>query len=256
MAWEAAIDAESTLASNCLIGASSLTVATGEGARFPTGRHAIRVDDEIMTIASRSGDVFTIDDRAIESVAGDGGVEADHFTSAAVRHVITPGQIKGMIRRELPAAWDYINRARCWEEQTAGTNSTNNSNSGAWRTTVLNNAGGIASVTSNVITLDHLGFFYIVRARCPIFATNRFQLRLRDVTNNLTLLSGIPTYAFQTGVSSGGMAEMFGEVYIDVGVDLELQHRVEQSGGNVGLAANFGETEIYAYIDFWQVNIT
>lgn len=61
-------DAVSTLATGITLGATSLTVATGEGARFPTSHFHISVfvagvpetNMEIMLCTSRVGDVLTV----------------------------------------------------------------------------------------------------------------------------------------------------------------------------------------------------
>ncbi len=53
-------NAESTLASGINASATSLTVATGGGALFPSGNFHITIDNEILKCTSRSGDVFTV----------------------------------------------------------------------------------------------------------------------------------------------------------------------------------------------------
>ena len=52
--------AVSTLASGITDGATSLTVATGEGALFPASNFWVSVDAEIMLCSSRSTDVLTV----------------------------------------------------------------------------------------------------------------------------------------------------------------------------------------------------
>lgn len=53
-------NAEGVLAGGINAGATSLTVATGEGAKFPADNFHISIDDEILLCTSRSGDVFTV----------------------------------------------------------------------------------------------------------------------------------------------------------------------------------------------------
>src|SRR5574340_338724 len=76
----------STLASGMDASQTTLTVATGEGAKFPSsGNFRVTVEDEIMKCTSRSTDVLTI-------------VRAQEGTSAAtqaigltVAHTLTKG---------------------------------------------------------------------------------------------------------------------------------------------------------------------
>ncbi len=53
-------NAESVLASGINASATSLTVVTGEGAKFPADNFHISIDDEILLCTSRSGDAFTV----------------------------------------------------------------------------------------------------------------------------------------------------------------------------------------------------
>lgn len=50
---------------------STFSLNTGDGADYPSGAHTLRINDELISITSRSGDVFTISSR------GYGGTEAD-----------------------------------------------------------------------------------------------------------------------------------------------------------------------------------
>lgn len=83
-------NAESTLAGNIGAGATSLTVATGDGAKFPSPSGGDYFDftleqgttREIARCTARSGDVLTIT-RAVEAIAGVGAV-AQAFTTGAI----------------------------------------------------------------------------------------------------------------------------------------------------------------------------
>jgi len=66
----------------------SLTVATGEGARFPSSNFHITIDDEILLCTSRTNDVLTVT-RAQESTAA-----AAHSLGANVRLNITAAIIE------------------------------------------------------------------------------------------------------------------------------------------------------------------
>jgi len=53
-------NAISALASAITSGATSLTVVSGEGSKFPSSNFNITIDDEILNCSSRSGDVLTV----------------------------------------------------------------------------------------------------------------------------------------------------------------------------------------------------
>lgn len=113
----------------------------------------------------------------------------------------------------------------------------------AWRTRELNteivDTGGIASVASNQITIPRGR--YSVTAFCPSGANlTAHRCRLRDVTNNVTLLTGHS--ANNTGPSS-----LSGEFEVTGTVAIELQHWVSTTGSG-GLAVSTGEAEVYAIV--------
>jgi len=72
----------------------SLTVATGEGARFPASNFHVSIDDEILLCSSRTNDVLTVV-RAKESTAA-----AAHSRGAAVRLNITAAIIEELQAHE------------------------------------------------------------------------------------------------------------------------------------------------------------
>lgn len=76
-------NAYSTLQSGITAGDTSLTVASGEGARFPTSDFHITIDSEILKCTSRTVDVFTV------TRAQEGTSAAAHGAGAAVRLNIT-----------------------------------------------------------------------------------------------------------------------------------------------------------------------
>jgi hypothetical protein len=77
-------NANSTLLATITAGATSLAVATGEGARFPsTFPYHISIDSEILQVTARTTDTLTVV-RGQESTAG-----AAHSLGAAVRLNIT-----------------------------------------------------------------------------------------------------------------------------------------------------------------------
>ena len=61
-----------TLSANLAAGTTTtFSMNTGEGAGYPTGPHDIRINDEIISITSRSGDTFTINLRGIRGTTAD-----------------------------------------------------------------------------------------------------------------------------------------------------------------------------------------
>lgn len=76
-------NAYSTLQAAISAGATAFTVASGEGARFPSTNFNITIDSEILLCSSRTGDVFTV------TRAQEGTAAAGHNAAAAVRLNIT-----------------------------------------------------------------------------------------------------------------------------------------------------------------------
>lgn len=78
-------NAYSTLASGINDAVEAFTVATGEGARFPSSNFNVSIDSEIIHVVSRATDVFTCTGgRGAESTAA-----ASHSAAAAVNLYIT-----------------------------------------------------------------------------------------------------------------------------------------------------------------------
>ena len=126
--------------------------------------------------------------------------------------------------------------------------------SGAWRTRDLNtekfDTGNHASVTTNQISLA-AGTWY-VRACAPAYAVDRHQLRLQDITNTATLVTGQSLIA-GNGNNVSNIATLAGRFTIAGTTTIELQHRCETTLATRGFGceANFG-TEVYASIELWK----
>ena len=84
--------AESTLASGISDSDLSLTVATGEGVKYPASNFMITIEDEILFCSSRSTDVLTVV-RAQEGTAA-----AAHSADMAVELRITAGVVQNLER--------------------------------------------------------------------------------------------------------------------------------------------------------------
>jgi len=81
-------NASSILAAGITAGATSLTVAVGEGARFPASNFHITIEDEILKCTTRTGDVLTV------TRAQEGTAAAAHAAGKAVRLNITAAIIQ------------------------------------------------------------------------------------------------------------------------------------------------------------------
>lgn len=92
---------ETTLAASISDSDASLTVApTGAGADYPTTDFEILVEDEVLFIASRTGDVFTVATIGTDGFDGrgfDGTTAASHGAGERVQHVFAA--------RDLVNAW-------------------------------------------------------------------------------------------------------------------------------------------------------
>lgn len=145
---------------------------------------------------------------------------------------------------------DYL----CYRDEKTQNTDGGTFTSGAWRTRTLNtehaDTGAIGSLSSSQITLP--AGTYLVFATAPAAQVRRHQLRLRDVTNNVTLATGDSQIAYDTDVT-GPTAQCRGRFTLAGTVAIELQHQCEQSFSTFGFgfAANFG-TEIFAIVELWK----
>lgn len=127
---------------------------------------------------------------------------------------------------------------------------------GDWRTRDLNtevtDTGGHASVASNQITLA--AGTYRVRATAPTYQVQNNQLRLQNITDGTTLVTGQVARDGAAGAEAGSIAVLVGQFTIAAQKVIELQHRGTQTSTNngFGVRCNF-TTEIYASIELWKV---
>ena len=103
--------AESTLASDITDVATSLTLASGEGAKFPTTNFHITIDDEILLCSSRSTDTLTVV-REKEGTTG-----ASHSSGAAVELRITAEVIDEKMGNPLTTQGDILIRGSAGVER-------------------------------------------------------------------------------------------------------------------------------------------
>lgn len=140
------------------------------------------------------------------------------------------------------------------DQQTSGTNG-GTLTSGSWQTRVLNtevsDTGNDCSLSSNQATLS--AGTYLVRGVAPAGPVGHHQLRLRNVTDGTTLLTGISTQS-TAAANSGNYAEVRGIITVAAGKALELQHQCQTTSASIGLgsAGSFG-TEVYAVLEFIRI---
>jgi len=80
-------NAESALASAITAAATTITLVSGEGSRFPSTNFNISIDDEILTCSSRSGDVLTVTRAQEDTIAAahaSGAIVALNVTAAVI----------------------------------------------------------------------------------------------------------------------------------------------------------------------------
>lgn len=137
-------------------------------------------------------------------------------------------------------------------EQYANGTAPPNSVVATWNTRVLNQEqaddGGIVALAANRITLA--AGTYRVRGHAPAHQVARHKLRLRNVTDNVTLLVG--SSAFLNNNTSVTHSFIDGQITVAAGKQLELQHFTELAQA-LGIAASSGEIEVYAVIEFTKV---
>lgn len=143
------------------------------------------------------------------------------------------------------------------ETQPSGTNG-GTFTSGAWRTRVLNtiaaNDDNIASLASNQITLP--AGTYLVDASAPIMGVDLNQLRLQNITDGTTLVTGTSenTFASLDGNSVQIRANLSGCFTLNAAKVLELQHKCTITCSNYGFGYPASQgLEIYSILKLIKV---
>lgn len=143
------------------------------------------------------------------------------------------------------------------DQQVSGTNGGTFS-SGTWVTRVLNtevyDPYNIATLSANRITL-YPGTYFI-EARAPAYNCSSNQLRIKNKTNDATLITGQSNFSLSpTGVMN--MALLDGTTGALSGINvLELQHRCTATAATFGLGvSNSYGTETYAQVKIYKENV-
>lgn len=142
------------------------------------------------------------------------------------------------------------------EEQASGVNGGTgisvNFVTGAWRTRALNvevvDTGSYGTLAAFQITLQ--AGTYRFRAQAVAVRVDQHQVRLQNITAGTTIAFGMVN-ASDAANQVSTVSEINGRFTIAGATILELQHRcvTTRNGDGFGLAAGFGNTEVYASIE-------
>lgn len=139
------------------------------------------------------------------------------------------------------------------DQKTAGTNG-GTFTSGSFQTRTLNtsviNTLSGASLASNQITLQ--AGTYFVDATAPAVAVNKHKMVLFNVTDSTNALIGQSLYSDQA--NNANLGTVSGQITITSQKVFELRHRCDTTKLNdgLGVASNYGVTEIYADVKIWR----
>ena len=150
----------------------------------------------------------------------------------------------------------YINIQDQKANNTAGGTFT----AGSWQTRTLNtimvDTAGLATLATNQITLP--AGWWRCRITAPAYRVGRHQLRLRSITDALTVLVGTSAYA-GTGTEVVTESTITGRFRLDVRTVLEVQHQGQATSATLGFGVEAGsiftvDREVYAVAEFWKEN--
>lgn len=113
-------------------------------------------------------------------------------------------------------------------------------------TTVVNNITG-CSIATSVITLP-AGTFQ-VSATAPAYAVDQHKIRIQNTADATTLAIGI-THAANSTYAGYGNSVLETSFTLAASKTIELQHRctTTKATNGLGLAASYGDSEIYSQI--------
>lgn len=141
------------------------------------------------------------------------------------------------------------------DERASGT-SGGSATTGAWTARVLNtvsiNEISGASLASNQVTLP--AGTYEVQARAPMANTDWHRIRLRNITDGTTIISGGNAFAY-SAYADVSDSTLMGKFTLAATKVLELQYRCTTNSGAkaLGWEGATGEAEVYAEAMFKKV---
>jgi hypothetical protein len=176
----------------------------------------------------------------------------------AVGELVTAAEMNSELRDRM----DWLKGAianhylRVEDQKTSGTQGGTFTQA-AWQTRDLNtevkDTGGYVTLASNQMTLA--AGTYWAHIRCPAYAVNQNQARLRNVTDSATLLLGEVAYArLVSGGSHTIYAEVGGIFTIGATKALEVQHygTTTSASNGFGVPLSIG-TEVYTTVELIRI---
>lgn len=145
---------------------------------------------------------------------------------------------------------------QCQNQQVGGT-SGGTSSAGAWTdcalTTKVADPTGIATLTANHIALP--AGTYECRAKQSQYLPDACKLRVRNLTDAVTLLIGLNGAAGPSAFGAGNSGEVWGQFTLAATKTIALQYWIAnaQTTNGLGVPATSGEVEVYADIELWKV---
>lgn len=140
------------------------------------------------------------------------------------------------------------------DQRTIGTNGGTFTRN-AWRTrtinTTLREIGNDISRSGNRIQLQP--GYYFINGWAAAYRVNNHKTRIRDVTNDTTLLYGMSGRANNSGIVDRGC--VLGSVMVSSTLNIEFQHRCSTTRNNDGLGrdVNFDEPEVYLQLSIIRI---
>lgn len=142
------------------------------------------------------------------------------------------------------------------DEKSSGTNG-GTFTSGSWQTRTLNTITSFPTGGTNV-TLSSNQFSvsagtYLISARAPANDVNNHKIRLRDVTNNVTVLNGSSEQTSLNGVDTSSIID---DIFtINNSTTFEIQHQCQttENTDGFGNACGFGVNEVYTVVNLLKL---
>lgn len=166
----------------------------------------------------------------------------------------TDAEIDTLIEASVPYRWQTY--ALIHDEKpsnTAGGTYT----AGAFRTrdlnTIIEDSGGIISLSANQITLEDGE--YRILAKVPGTSLNRLTSRLQNITDAVTELDGT-TERIQAAVFSMVSSYITGTFTVAGGpktFEIQMIGALSQALVGMGFNTGFNSTEIYTIVELWQI---
>ena len=216
---------------------SVTTANTGSGSAnyVPQWTSSTALGNSPIAVSGSNVGIGTTAPGAKLEIAGTSGVDGIKFPDGSIQTTSATGHI--LITHELPNATYAGSSVVGWQTRPLNSKKIDTSN--------------LVSLASNQVTFT-AGTYYC-QATAPAFAANNHKLRLRNVTDGVTLVVGAAEYGSST-YWVHTTARLVGQFTIAAGKVVELQHYTAAARGTDGLGTytNSGEVEVYAILECWK----